>query len=393
MTTSVKRKKVTVTMEQKLQSLFRIDAEIENFCAKMVSAESLGNRRTLRKPNNEALDEALYIWFCQQREQGVPLSGVTLQAIAIKFNEKLKGDPIFSASVGWLSRWKNRHGIRELGVSGEILSGDNVATSKLDSVAKGHKVKKERVTLLPCSNASGDLKFPLLVIEKSAKPRAFKNKKLPEKAVLFIDNAPCHPSENELRDGEIYMKFLPPNVTALIQPMDQGVIETTKRLFRKKLIMFLLEQQEANPLVNFMDLLKKLTIKTVLYLAAEAWEGVKPETIQKSWKKLWPNIPQENYRRDETTSNKDTDFIQVFQELEGCAEVEANDIAEWINGDNDVGYQVLSDDEIVNACIENIEIEVDSSEDEDDGTDLSTGPTHGEATAMVEQLMTYFEKQ
>jgi len=58
---------------------------------------------------------------------------------------------------------------------------------------------------------------------------------------LFIDNAPCHHSENELRDGEMYVKFLPPNVTELIQPMDQGVIETTKRLYRKKLIMFLLE--------------------------------------------------------------------------------------------------------------------------------------------------------
>jgi len=70
--------------------------------------------------------------------------------------------------------------------------------------------------------------------------------------------------------------------------------------------------------------------------------------------------------------------------LEGCAEVEANDISEWINGDTDVGHQVLSDDEIVNACIENIEIEVDSSEDEDDGADQSTGPTHGKATAMLE---------
>ena len=100
------------------------------------------------------------------------------------------------------------------------------------------------MTLLPCSNASGDLKLPLSVIAKSAKPRALKNvnvnalpaqytshksawmkgkmfkdwffykfvpttkkflreKKLPEKAVLFIDNAPCHPSEEELRDGKI----------------------------------------------------------------------------------------------------------------------------------------------------------------------------------------------
>jgi len=61
------------------------------------------------------------------------------------------------------------------------------------------------------------------------------------------------------------VKLFPPNVTALIQPMDQGVIETTKRLYRKKLIMFLLEQQEANPLVNFMDILKKVTINCFIF--------------------------------------------------------------------------------------------------------------------------------
>lgn len=44
------------------------------------------------------------------------MSGVKLQAIAIKFNEKLKGEHNFTASVGWLSRCKNRHGIHELGV-------------------------------------------------------------------------------------------------------------------------------------------------------------------------------------------------------------------------------------------------------------------------------------
>jgi len=136
--------------------------EIENFCAKMVSADSLGNRRTLRKPNNEALDEALYIWFCQQREQGVPLSGVTLQAIAIKFNEKLKRDPTFSASVGWLSRWKNRHGIRELGVSGEILSGDNVASE--DFKTKFEKFISDE-DLMPCQIFNADetgLNFKML---------------------------------------------------------------------------------------------------------------------------------------------------------------------------------------------------------------------------------------
>jgi len=107
---------------------------------------------------------------------------------------------------------------------------------------------------------------------------------------------------------------------------------------------------------------------------------------------LWPNIPQENYERDKITSNEDTDFIQVFQELERCADVEENDISEWINSDTDVDHQVLSEDEIANACIENTETEIDSSEDENDGTDQSTGPTHDEATEMLKQLMIYFEK-
>jgi hypothetical protein len=62
--------------------------------------------------------------------------------------------------------------------------------------------------------------------------------------------------------------------------------------------MFLLEHQEANLLVNFMDILNKVAIKTVFYLAAEAWEEIKPETLQKSWKKLCLIIPQENYGRD-----------------------------------------------------------------------------------------------
>ena len=47
------------------------------------------------------------------------------------------------------------------------------------------------------------------------------------KAVLVLDNCSAHPDQTELvsDDGKIIAKFLPPNVTSLIQPMDQGVIE------------------------------------------------------------------------------------------------------------------------------------------------------------------------
>lgn len=46
----------------------------------------------------------------------------------------------------------------------------------------------------------------------------------------------------------------------------------SKRRYRKKMILSLLEQQEVGPALNFMGLLKKVTVKDVIYLAAEAWE-------------------------------------------------------------------------------------------------------------------------
>jgi hypothetical protein len=45
---------------------------------------------------------------------------------------------------------------------------------------------------------------------------------LPQKAILVVDNAKCHLSEDELQSGDIKIHFLPPNVTAILQPMDQG---------------------------------------------------------------------------------------------------------------------------------------------------------------------------
>ncbi|XP_076681500.1 cag isoform X2 [Andrena cerasifolii] len=156
---SGKRKKVTVTMEKKLEALFRIDKgeqlkcvasdlgvgastvsdwkknrkEIEEFCAKMVSRDCLGNRGTIKKAKNVTLDDALYVWYIQERENSVPVSGPILREKALSLNKKLGGDPTFTASVGWLGRWKARHGIR-LAPSSETLLEDSTVNDNSDSL-------------------------------------------------------------------------------------------------------------------------------------------------------------------------------------------------------------------------------------------------------------------
>jgi hypothetical protein len=77
-----------------------------------------------------------------------------------------------------------------------------------------------------------------------------KERGLPLKAVLLIDNDPSHPRDSVLTsdDGLIIVKFLPPNVTAIIQPMDQGVIASMKQCYQADLRTI---ADEGNSIIAF----------------------------------------------------------------------------------------------------------------------------------------------
>ena len=85
------------------------------------------------------------------------------------------------------------------------------------------------------------------------------------KAVLILDNCFAHPDPRELvsDDGTIYAKFLPANVTALIQPMDQGVIQSVKK-FKKKLLQRLVIADDLG--TSIVDFLKDVNMKVVQHL-------------------------------------------------------------------------------------------------------------------------------
>jgi hypothetical protein len=229
------RKRVVVSMQQKYDAIKRLDSgesvkkianeyrvvsttvkDCKKWCS--VLAAPSPTRKTMKSSEHQKIDNALYLWFTQQRERGIPLSEPILQAKAISLGEELpvrEAPETFTASDGWLMRWKKRHGIRQLKICGEKLSADAAAVkefqmrfklimeeegytpcqiynadetglnfkmlptktlaSKTESAAPGYKRSKKRVTILACSNSSGNQKLPLMCIGKSAKPRAFKH--------------------------------------------------------------------------------------------------------------------------------------------------------------------------------------------------------------------------
>ncbi|CAM2113932.1 unnamed protein product [Caretta caretta] len=75
--------------------------------------------------NDKSLDSALYQWFLQAYSEGVPISGPILKAQAEKFDLLINGNKSkFKASNGWLDRFKKRHTISQVLVSGESRSAD-----------------------------------------------------------------------------------------------------------------------------------------------------------------------------------------------------------------------------------------------------------------------------
>ena len=156
-----KRKRICVSLHDKLSALQRLDSgesvakvsadigvgittvkdwkknrkELEAYSMTVETEKALKNRKMLKKPKLELVDDALWVWFCQERRKGTPLSGPIVKEKALKLYEKLGGDSeSFNASEGWLHRWKLRHGIRHVIIAGEKLSSDGNAA--IDFVQK-----------------------------------------------------------------------------------------------------------------------------------------------------------------------------------------------------------------------------------------------------------------
>jgi len=79
-------------------------------------------------------------------------------------------------------------------------------------------------------------------------------------------------------DGKITAKFLPPNVTALLQPMDQGVLEAIKKVYRKSILRDFVTQSTF----TIQSFWKRIDMIKVVDTVASAWDMVTPAAIRNS---------------------------------------------------------------------------------------------------------------
>ena len=90
--------------------------------------------------------------------------------------------------------------------------------------------------------------------------------------LLFLSFTHPDPELLVSKNKMITTQFLSANVTSLIYPMDEGVIQALKLRYRKKLIQKLLIEDDMG--VNIVDFVKSIHMLQVSHLVAEAWEEI-----------------------------------------------------------------------------------------------------------------------
>lgn len=254
--------------------------------------------------------------------------------------------------------------------------------SEVSSVKK----QMEKFTFAGCSNADGSLKLPVIVIGKSKNPRCLKNSMnqlpvwyrnqksafmertifeewfrnefvprvesflisigLPPIAILLVDNCKAH---KFLKVREIEVTFFPPNVTSLVQPMDQGILQATKLKYQKKFVNSIIEAESQK--CSLINHLKTVNIKMAIDWVAEAWKEVLPSTIYKCWNVIWPITKQSVGTQTDHTSD---DFFNLSDSI-GVESVDTpessncNDIRSLVNVIKKIdGYQFIQSAHVSN---------------------------------------------
>ncbi|XP_066158314.1 tigger transposable element-derived protein 6-like [Euwallacea fornicatus] len=176
------------------------------------------------------------------------------------------------------------------------------------------------------------------------------------KMLFIIGNCPAHPQLNhKLR--AIQLTFFPPNMTSILQPLDQGIINCFKHHYRERILKKFLDSFESHSFIPKIDLLDCINI------VANMWNvEVTQTTIHNCFRKTGFGIHNFYDQKDEIplaqvrkkiiqeqqmTSNIEDTFNRC---VELCNVDHATSVDEFVNvDDNLITSEVAADEEIVTS--------------------------------------------
>ena len=140
--------------------------------------------------------------------------------------------------------------------------------------------------------------------------------------ILFLDNAPCHP---HIQLDNIKLQFFPPNITSLLQPMDQGIIQSVKLKYRKKQLQFLIKQMDKCSKTGS-EILKDINILRAIFWINKSWNEVEITTIFKCFHRCGFNFHDSESISSEEDNFDEDDVLKLSCDVFGIDYNELHDL-------------------------------------------------------------------
>ncbi|XP_047143013.1 tigger transposable element-derived protein 1 [Hydra vulgaris] len=233
--------------------------------------------------------------------------------------------------------------------------------------ASGFKSSKQRITIHKCSNLSGSLLIKPMIINNFLNPRAFKNvnmselpvfwrankkawmtrelfkdwfyncfvpqvesfmveKNLSFRVLLILDNASSHSAE--INHPNVKVLYFPPNCTSLIQPLDQGIIQTFKMYYIQIFFEVIFSRLEDQEWKTLLEVWKEFSILDCTRIVSLACTEIKQSTLNACWRPLLPQIVKKEDNISETVKEI-TRIVSSFGK-EGFADIQVQDIEQLL---------------------------------------------------------------
>ncbi|XP_068246873.1 tigger transposable element-derived protein 1-like [Palaemon carinicauda] len=235
--------------------------------------------------------------------------------------------------------------------------------------APSHEGSKERLTLLLGGNAAGDFKLKPLLVYQAENPRPLKgiwkgqlpviwmaNKKAwvslavfedwfmdhfvlsveryctkkgsPFMVLLVLNNAPEYPAKLGDFHPNVKVVYLPPNTTALLLPMDQGVIDSFKAYYLRRLIAMALLANETKKDLTLKDFWKSYNILDAVKNITDSWEEVKMTNMNGVWRKQSPQFVNDFHGFEDTVDHVIKNIVALSKEID--LDMEVDDVTELL---------------------------------------------------------------
>ncbi|KZT53130.1 DDE-domain-containing protein [Calocera cornea HHB12733] len=321
----------------------------------------------------------------------------------------------------------------ETGLFGKMPPNRTLATKQMS----GRKTEKHRLSYAFTVNADGSEKLEPLIIGRFRRPHCFQsrdgsyygydyhwNKKAWMKTDIFqqylekfdrkmrqenrhvlllVDNFSGH-KYDETRITNVRVEFFEPNLTAHIQPLDQGIIHAFKLHYRRLFCEWAVLRQVTGVAAPELYLINQLEI---MELAQEAWGEISRETIANCWRRagilqlprdingrlqspdlplvIEPNTPTMQDDPSLIAIRRELqDVIVTLQERGALAPLEAMSTTEMVNVTGEsVGSERWTDREILEQVREEIREEHGQIETAEEEEDVPVSPLFSDQQALA----------